>query len=335
MTDPEKVESATGPRKPSGKKLVLLLTVVGIIALIVLGAFGARYYIWWTTSNKSIESAAAGDFPKAVAEGKAALEVMSFLPDPKASESTLRTLSSIYACRRNFAAALTYNYQLQELAKKTWGPESAEYALAVCELANIFLEQQKFRQAGMLYANVIGIYKKLPGHEIDTARTLALYAWALCKQNKWEEALAAINQSDEMMRKIVPESSYERLPAIIEGAYISKALGKTTEFYADLASAYKICTEPQDLEKSSHQTAVVLNLLAQLLDEAMEEEHSAKVYSLAVKNCESSSFGGQYNIFMCDILDLQAKQLRKINKVPQAEFAEARSKQVREVKEPN
>ncbi len=334
MTDPAPTEIASEAPKPSQRKLFVVLSAVIGLVLIVLAGFGIRYFVWWSISNKSIDAVAEGDFPKAVTEAQSALQVMSFLPDPKAYETNLRLLTSIYACRRNFAKSLVYNEQLLRFAEKTWSKKSPEYALALTEMALAYRKMQRFRQSEDLYAEAVKIYRSLPGHELDTARTLALYAWVLCKQNRFDEALASINQSDEMMRKLVPESSFERLPAIVEGAYISKAMGKTTEFYADMASAYKICTEPQDLEKSSAPTVVVLNLLAQLLEEAMEEEHAAKTYSIAVKNCESSTFGGQYNTFMCDILDPQAKLLRKINKIPQAEVAEKRSEQVRAVKDP-
>lgn len=334
MTDPDQQISTPEARKPSRKKLFTVLGVLGGLALIVLGAFGVRYFVWWSESNKSIEAVAAGDFPKAVVEAKSALQVMSFMPDPKAVETNLRLLTSIYACRRQFGPSMSYNKELITFAQKTWGSNSPEYAWALSDMALAYRKLGMFRQSEELYSQVIRIYKGVPGHEMDLARTQALYAWVLCKQNKFEEALSAIKQADELMKPLVPEDSFERLPAIIEGAYISKALGKTTEFYADLASAYKICTEPQDLEKSSAPTVVVLNLLAQLLEDAAEFEHAAKTYSIAVKNCESSTFGGQYNTFMCDILDPQAILLRRLNKVPQAEFAEARSKEVRQIKDP-
>ena len=334
MTDPAQNEIPAEPRKPSRQKLFVALSVLGAIALIVLSGFGIRYLLWWSASNKAVDAVAAGDFPSAVREAKSALKTMAVVPDAKAYETTLRMLTSIYACRRQWAPSMRYNKELLAFTEQTWGKKSPEYAWALSDFALAHRKQQLFDQSAQMYQEVISIYKSLPGHEMDTARTLPLYALVLVRQGKYEQALAQIKESNELMAPLVPESSFERLPAIVEGAYISKALGKTTQFYGDLASAYKICTDPQDLEKSSAPTVVVLNMLAQLLMEATEFEHAAKIFSIAVKNCDSSTFGGQYNTFMCDILDEQAKLLRLLNKVPQAEMAEARSKEVRSKAEP-
>lgn len=330
----QKANEQNSPKKARSKPFRLVLGVA-LVALIIASAYGIRYILWLNASEKCIDAVAKGEFPLAIKEGQKSLELIRILPDPQAYANNLRLLGTIYACRRQFDKAETYYKFLLSFDEKTWGRKSSHYAANLDDLALVYRKTGKFKDSEDLYKEAIETYKTVPNHELERARSLALCAWVLMKQKKLEEALNFIAESDQIFSAQLGQTSFERLVPLVEGAYISKQQGKTNQVYADINTAYKLITEPKPLEESNAQTVVAINLLAQMLDELGEKEKALTAYQLALKNCQTSAFGGEYNTFMCDILAPEARLLRAVGKTNEADKLDQQAKSIRALAEPN
>ena len=333
VSDDEVVSAQTAkPKQLQGLRVVLL--TLGI-ALILGAAFGVRYLVWLRTTDASLTAVSNGDFPRAVSEADNAIRIMSILPDQKSYAQSLRIMFSIYACRRQFVKAARYSRSLLAFDEKSWGRSSAEYANDLGDLALMYRKQRKFAESEKVYREVIALFQKNgTAYDLERARNLAAIAWVLCKQDKFDEALRSISDSDQIFRAKLPENSYERLTGIIEGAYISRQTNKIPQLHADINTAYKIATEPEELEKSSAQTVVGLNLLAQIFEELGKQAQALKMYAIAEQNCESSVFGGSNNIYMVDVLIPHARLLESMGKKVEAKALFERAARIHSLKEP-
>lgn len=343
------LKSAINVKLPSRRVLITLI----LLGLCILAGLGVRYALWVQKSNEAIDLIQNGQFPNAKTKALEALKLMSFLPDSKSYALNLRMVASMYACRRVFDKALIWDEHLLDFDRKTWGEKSAQYAGDLSDVALIRKKQKNYPLAEKLYQQVVGIFSRCPGKEADAARNKALLAWVLMQQIKDEEALELIADSDDFLKTQFGEHSYERLIGLIERAWLSRRENRITrkkgsalsyryqifdlpeeKMREDLNLAYEICTQPKDLERSSAQTVVVLNLLAQIFRDFGENEKALKIFEIAEQNCRTSTFGGFYNSFMADILKPHAELLQRMEQNDKAELLLLQAKQVKEAKNP-
>lgn len=312
MTETEPIVSSKESPKRAPIRVFPIFAGIVIVGLILGVGYLIRYGIWVDWSVKAINKVEAGRFKQAVQDAEEATRVMSFLPEPKSYALSLRLMSSIYACRRQFKQAERYNAALLAYDQKIWGRNSSEYAADLADLALIRRKQSRFPESEKLYREAIQIFAGLPKCEVDKARNMALLAWVLARQDKFEEALKLIAESDQIMKAKFSENSFERLVGIVEAAWISREMGNINQCHADMATAYKISIEPTELEKSSAQTVVALSLLAKMLDEEGHKDKANKIFYIAEANCKSSAFGKTSNRFMADIWDAHSKLLSEL-----------------------
>ena len=315
------------PGKKRGRwfKLASGVTILGLI--LGLGLLG-RYALWVRTVNESLDSIQAGNFVQAQEQARHALAMMSILPDAKSFAISLRLFSNMYSCRRLFQKAEVYNMRLMIFDRKHWGQESVEYADALASLALIKRKVQQWAESEMMYKNAIASYAKHSGAEVEGAHAKALCAWVQLKQNKIDDALTSINESDAVLKAKFGEKHFERLVGLVELAVIHEKQGKNELLRSEVESLYKMVTEPK-LEASSAQTVVVLNLLAQYLVEFGEDEKALRVFEIAEANCKNSVFGGENNLFMVDILEPHAKLLEKMGRKADALVLKKRAIEIR------
>lgn len=347
------LKSAINVKASGGRSRGKILIPVVILALLLAAGFGARYAFWVKTSNEALDLVADGHFRQAKQKALQSLELMRVLPDSKSYALNLRMLASIYACRRVFDEALIWNERLLEFDRKCWGEKSAEYAGDLSDIALIRRKQKNFPASEKLYQQVVSIFTRCPGKEDDAARNKALLAWIMIQENKNNEGLELIADSDDFLKRKFGEKSWERLIGLIGRAWLglretkisNKAgaalLGPDPEIslppediQRDLDIAYEIATQPKDLEKSSAQTVVMLNLLAQMYVEIHEKEKALKLFEIAENNCRTSVFGGTKNLYMADILEPHAKYLRELGQSDKADMLLAEAKKIKNLKNP-
>jgi tetratricopeptide (TPR) repeat protein len=331
-------------------KVLIPAFVLGV--LLVLG-LAARYSLWLQTSNDALDFVALGQFENAKKKARRSLEIMSVLPDSKSYALNLRMIASIYACRRVFEQALLWDERLLEYDRKTFGEKSAEYAGDLSDVALIQKKQKNYPLAEKLYQQVVSILSRCPGKEAEAARNKALLAWVMIMENKNSEGLELIAESDDFLKKRFGNNSWERLIGLIERARLCLREEKIkdeegaalntkeldvflpkNQMKNDMELAYQISTQPKELENSSAQTVVFLNLLAQMYAELGDKEKALQVFEIAEKNCRNSTFGGFYNLFMADILEPHAKLLMDMGEKEKAEALLVQAKQVKSAKNP-
>lgn len=314
--------------KRFGTKKFMLLIAVFAVLVFVLALL--RYVFWVRQVNETMDSIWQGRFAKAREEARTAIQMMSWFPDSKSFALSLRLMTSIYACRRQFRQAELYNQKLLEFDKRTWGTKSREYAGDISELALMKRKQRQFVESKRLYEQAIAIYENDgKTSELDLARMQALLAWVLVQQGRNKEALSLIEKSDKVICNTLGESHFERLVGLVERAYIHKLDSNSDAMTKDLELAYKLCSSPLPLEKSSAQTVVVLNLLAQTFAEQNQLEKAEKIFEIAESNCKSSVFAGGYNTYMADILEPHALLLEKLGHKQEAIVLKRRAAQIR------
>ncbi len=335
--------AASNDSKPKSKhpRAARLLGWLLAFALILLLSLLCRYAVWVGRVNESLDALEQGKLTKARDLARESIALMSFLPDNKSFALSLRLLTDVYACRRQFQQAELYELRLLDFDKKIWGESSPEYAGDLGDLALMKRKTQNFAEAERLYKKVIALFDLRPGHEIESARNKALLAWVLIQQNKLDEAKQMIAESDQVLVKAFGKDHFERAVGLVENAVISRKEGKLEEFKRDRDLVFDIATKPKRLEKSSAQTVVVLNLLAQMYAEEIKPENPLKedgndnaqkavtLFEIAESNCKASAFGGGYNMFMADILEPHAKLLSKLGKHNDAELLKRRAQQIR------
>lgn len=315
--------------RPKIKQMAL---VAVIVALIIAASLGIRFWMWVTAINSGLDALEQGKLTKARQQAQQAIVLMSWFPDNKSFALSLRMMTSIYACRRQFKQAESYCRRLLEFDRKIWGENSPEFAGDLSDLALMKRKQQEFAESEKLYRKVIDIYSLYRDRGAERARYQALLAWVLIQQNKIDEAQHLLDESDKTLQAKFGESHFERLVGVVENAYIQKKIkGANEKFRTGVDTAYKIATEPNELDKSSAQTVVVLNLLGQMLAELGDNERALKIFEIAERNCISSAFGGGYNSFMADILEPHAKLLAKMGRMNESEIMRRRAAQIRSV----
>lgn len=304
--------------------------ILGGIVLILGGVAGFIYWNWVHAVNLSIDALERGDTVGALNLAKDALGAAPRELDKKSMLTTLRLITNIYACRRQFGAAEFWNGSAQDYDRKAFGKDSVEMATEYAGLALFRRKRQKFRDSEELYRDAIAIYEKYPEEAAECARVKALLAWDLIQLKRYDEARSYLHQSNDVLRKQFGNESFELLVGLVEGAYLKK-LEEDASWHADLQLAYTMITEPKDLAKSSAQTVVVLNLMAQMLQDSNEDVKSLKTFQIAEANCKSSVFGGRYNLYMADILVPQSKLLVKMGRQQEADALMVLAADVRKV----
>lgn len=328
MTESAPKEVKTGKGR---SRWVKLAGVVTIVALILGLGLLARYGLWVQAVNAAMDSIESGRFMKARDQARQAIAMMSWLPDAKSFALSLRLVSNIYACRRQFQQSEDYNRRLLIFDKKVWGRESVEFADDLAGLALMKRKQRQWVESEGFYKGAIGIYEQHPESVLECARAKALLAWVLVQQTQLDDAIKLIDESDAVLKKQYGEAHWERLVGLVELATIHEKQGKKELHKKEIDAIYRMVTEPKVLEKSSAQTVVVLNLLAQSLVEMGEDEKALQVFEIAEINCRSSVFAGGYNTFMADILEPHAKLLKKLGKDHDADLLLRRAEEIRKI----
>lgn len=323
-------ESLPLPPKKITVRLDLFKHLV-IAAVFVLLLWLLRLLLWFVLSIQASEYLEKGELNRSAETDRQASEIMSVLPYPECFTLSLKRLSNIYSSRRQFERAESYHAKLLEFDKKQWGASSAQYAEDLSGIALIRRKQRRFDESIGLYRQSISILHACRGKEVSRARLQPLLAWVLIQKNDLDEALELISESDEILKKEFGEISFERLVGLIERAHVLRLTGDA-RFKQELDFAYRLITVPGDLENSSAQTVVVINLLAQILEQTGDDERALHAFAIAEKNCETSVFGGGYNLFLVDILSPHAKLLEKLGRVREADALRQRAQQVKELK---
>lgn len=334
------------------------------VLLVIVTCFGIRYVTWLQAFTEAQNYVKTGKFEKAKKKALESLRLMSTFPDGRSYALNLRFLSSIYMCRGMYEESQLWNERLLEFARKTWGEKSAEYADALCDLAYIKDKQINYPAAEKLCQQVISILSKNPARKADAAKSKAFLAWILIEENKNEEALELIEDSDNFLSEKFGELSSERLIGLIDRIWLyyreDKIRGiKGAAFYAfypiepslemtatqtanDIKLAYKICTEQaglnnssaQNLPKSALQSFLFLKLFAQVFIDVGNHEKALKIFEIAEENCRTHAFGGLYNSSMADLLISHGKLLQLTGEKEKAEELFARAKRIREIQNP-
>ncbi len=327
------MDTTTAKSTPANKRrrLIRLALPLTILALILAMAWGGRYVIWVKTVNESLDSMQRGEFIKALEQARQCISMMSCIQDSKSLCISYRLMSSIYACRRQFQQAQVYNAKGLDIDKSVWGKGSVEYADDLQNLALMKRKQREFPESEKMYNEAIAIYQSRTGSDVECARAKALDAWVLIQQDKMVDAKKLLTESDQTLKQQFGDAHFERLVGLIESAYISKKEGKAAELNAALDTVYKMITEPKAFERSSAQTVVVLNLLAQMLRDRGQEDKALKIFEIAEINCKSSAIAGGYNTFMADILETHAKLLSKLGHQNESEELRRRAAEIRSI----
>ncbi len=293
--------------------------LVSIIALILGLVSLSAYWNWVGMIAKSQQQLEEGALAASRMSSKEAVSFMSPFQKifPDAMAISIRSLMNVYACRRHFDEAQIVNHRLVEFDKSIWGDKSFQYADEIAGLALMKRKLREFENSARLYETAISIYEHFPDKAAEKARVQALLAWDYIQLGQLDEAEKLLQESDGFLKSKFGDSSFERLVPLIELSSLHKTRGNPL-YSSELDTAYRIATEPKRLEKSSAQTVVVLNLMAQMFVESKQLERALTSFELAEKNCETSVYGSRTNLFMADILLPEAALLQQLGRVDEA-----------------
>lgn len=296
-----------------------LIAILVLFALILGGIVIYAYWNWVGLVAKSMQQLEQGDLAASRATAKDAISYMAPAQriSPDSMATSIRLLMNIYACRRHFTEAQIVNRRLLDFDKSIWGENSFQYADEICGLALMKRKLREFDESARLYKFAISIYDRFPEKAAEKARVQGLLCWDLIQTGKLDEAETMLKEADSFLKEKFGTNSFERLVPLIELAYLHK-IKKDSVYKEELAAEYKMVTEPKRLEKSSAQTVVVLNLMAQLFAEEKQNEEALASFQIAEKNCESSVFGRRSNLYMADILQPESELLTVLGRKKEA-----------------
>ncbi|MGE3989716.1 tetratricopeptide repeat protein [Pseudorhodoplanes sp.] len=229
----------------------------------------------------------------------------------------LKRLNELGAAR-NFPAALIAAQEFEKAVRAQFGTEHANYAIALFNMANIFLNTGKFAEAEPLYLRAAAIQEKTRGsNHPDLAGTLNNLAIVQAQQAKYADAEKSYRRALSIRQAAFGASHRDTAASLINLAQALRALGKLDEAEAILRQG--IATQEQALGHEHPQLSAALAHLGSIHELKGDYAGAAAVLQRSLAIAEKAH-GATHRSLAAPLNNLALVFIRQ-GKYPEAEGA--------------